>query len=286
LRPAPVQVNFFCPGTSGTDYLDYIISDRVVIPEDHHVHYSEKVVYLPDTFQANDSRRRIAERTPSRAEAGLPDDGFVFCSFNQPYKFTPAMFDVWMRLLHRVEGSVLWLPQVNATAARNLRREAAHRGIDAGRLIFAPRVPKPEDHLARYRLADLFLDTLPYNAQTTASDALWAGVPVITCLGTTFVGRVAATLLNAIGLPELITHSLPEYEALALKLAMERQVLADIKAKLARNRGTHPLFDTDRFRRHLEAAYTAMWERHQRGEPPASFAVPEIRRDGAAAGLM
>ena len=279
LRPAPVQVNFFCPGTSGTDYLDYIVCDRVVIPQDHHAHYSEKVVYLPDTFQANDTKRRIAERTPSRAEAGLPDNGFVFCSFNQTYKFTPGMFDVWMRLLDRVEGSVLWLQQANATAVKNLRREAGQRGVDPNRLVFAPRVPRLEDHLARYRLADLFLDTLPYNAQTTASDALWAGLPVITCLGTTFVGRVAASLLNAIGLPQLITHSLPEYEALAIKLATERETLADIKASLARNRDSFPLFDTDRFRRHIEAAYVEMWERHQRGAPPASFSVQPVRKD-------
>jgi predicted O-linked N-acetylglucosamine transferase (SPINDLY family) len=275
-RPAPVQVNFFCPGTSGADYLDYIVCDRIVIPEDHHVHYSEKVVYLPDTFQANDSRRSIAERTPTRAEAGLPDDGFVFCSFNQPYKFTPAMFDVWMRLLHRVEGSVLWLQQINAASAGNLRGEAIRRGIDANRLVFAPRVPRMEDHLARYRLADLFLDTLPYNAQTTASDALWAGLPLITCLGTTFSGRVAASLLNAVGLPELIARSLPEYEALALDLATQPARLAHLRSKLARNRATCPLFDTARFCRHIESAFVAMWERHQRGEPPASFAVPGL----------
>lgn len=278
LRPAPVQVNFFCPGTSGTDYLDYIICDRVVIPEDHHPHYSEKVVYLPDTFQANDSKRGIAERAPTRAEAGLPDKGFVFCSFNQAYKFTPALFDVWMRMLHSVEGSVLWLQQANAAALRNLRHEATRRGVDANRLIFAPRVPRLEDHLARYRLADLFLDTLPYNAQTTASDALWAGLPVITCLGTTFVGRVAASLLNAIGLPELITQSLPEYEALALKLVTERKTLAEVRSTLARNRGTFPLFNTDRFRRHIEAAYVEMWERRQRGESPASFAVQPVQQ--------
>jgi predicted O-linked N-acetylglucosamine transferase (SPINDLY family) len=275
-RPAPVQVNFFCPGTSGADYLDYIVCDRIVIPEDHHVHYSEKVVYLPDTFQANDSRRSIAERTPTRAGAGLPDDGFVFCSFNQPYKFTPAMFDVWMRLLHRVEGSVLWLQQINAASAGNLRGEAIRRGIDANRLVFAPRVPRMEDHLARYRLADLFLDTLPYNAQTTASDALWAGLPLITCLGTTFSGRVAASLLNAVGLPELIARSLPEYEALALDLATQPARLAHLRSKLARNRATCPLFDTARFCRHIESAFVAMWERHQRGGPPASFAVPGL----------
>jgi predicted O-linked N-acetylglucosamine transferase (SPINDLY family) len=180
-----------------------------------------------------------------------------------------------MRLLNEVQGSVLWLLEDNAAASRNLRREAEARGVAPERLVFAPRV-KVEDHLARNRVADLFLDTLPYNAHTTASDALWAGLPVLTCLGTTFAGRVAASLLNAIGLPELITHSLPEYEALALELATNRKRLADIKSKLARNRDTYPLFDTDRFRRHIEAAYTTMWERHQRGELPESFAVAPI----------
>jgi protein O-GlcNAc transferase len=277
LRPAPVQVNYLgYPGTMGSDYIDYIICDRVVIPEDHHVHYTEKMVYLPDTFQANDSKRRIAEHAQPRAEVGLPDDGFVFCSFNNTYKFTPAMFDIWMRLLRRVEGSVLWLQEVNATATKNLRREAIQRGIDANRLVFAPRVPRLEDHLARYRLADLFLDTLPYNAHTTASDALWAGLPVLTCMGASFAGRVGGSLLSAIGLPELITHSLADYEALALKLAIEGGMLVDIKAKHARNRESFPLFDIDRFRRHIETAYATMWERYQRGESPASFEVERL----------
>ena len=208
-------------------------------------------------------------------KAGLPEHGFVFCSFNNNYKITPAVFDVWMRLLRQVEGSVLWLLEGNAAAPRNLRREAAARGIAPERLVFAPRM-KHEDHLARHRLADLFLDTLPYNAHTTASDALWAGLPVLTCLGTTFAGRVAASLLQAVGLPELITRSLGDYESLALQLANDATMLAAIKQKLARNRETFPLFDTDRFRRHIEAAYVAMWERYQRGEPPASFAVAPI----------
>jgi predicted O-linked N-acetylglucosamine transferase (SPINDLY family) len=259
----------------GAEYIDYLIADEFVVPKDHQIHYSEKVVYLPDCYQVNDSRRHIAEHTPSRAESGLPERGFVFCSFNNSYKITPAFFDVWMRLLREVEGSVLWLLEANAAATRNLRREAADRGIAPERLIFAPRI-KVADHLARHRLADLFLDTLPINAHTTASDALWVGVPLVTCLGTTFAGRVAASVLNAIGLNELITHSLEEYEALALELARNRERLAEIKSKLAQNRGTYPLFDTDRFRRHIEAAYTTMWERYQRGEPPQSFAVAPI----------
>ncbi|HSF48790.1 MAG TPA: tetratricopeptide repeat protein [Burkholderiales bacterium] len=276
LRPAPVQVNYLAyPGTMGADYIDYILADRVVIPEQHHPCYTEKVVYLPDTYQVNDSKRVIADRTPARSAVGLPERGFVFCSFNNNYKISPPVFDVWMRLLDKVEGSVLWLLENNAAAACSLRQEAANRGIAPERLVFAP-VIKVEDHLARNRLADLFLDTLPYNAHTTASDALWAGLPVVTCLGTTFPGRVGASLLNAIGLPELITHSLEEYETLALELARNPQRLAAIKSKLAANRNTYPLFDTDRFRRHIEAAYTTMWERYQRGEPPASFAVAPI----------
>jgi len=208
----------------------------------------------------------------------LPDAGFVFCCFNNSYKITPAIFDRWMRLLNEVPGSVLWLLEGNAAASRNLRREAQARGVVPERVVFAPFM-KPEDHLARHRLADLFLDTLPYSAHTTASDALWAGLPVLTCLGTTFPGRVGASLLNAIGLPELITHSLDEYESLALELARNPERLAGIKSKLARNRDTYPLFDTDRFRRHIESAYTTMWERYQRGEPPRSFAVEAIDGD-------
>lgn len=273
LRAAPVQVNYLgYPGTMGADFIDYVLADRVVIPEQEHAYYTEKVVYLPDSYQVNDSKRVIADRTPARAEAGLPEGGFVFCSFNNNYKISPPVFDVWMRLLGKVEGSVLWLYTSNAAAMRNLKKQAADRGIAPERLVFAPRI-KIEDYLARHRLADLALDTLPYNGHGTTSDALWAGLPVLTCLGTTFAGRVASSLLNAIGLPELVTHSLEEYEKLALELASNPQRLVAIKSKLAANRNTYPLFDTDRFRRHIEAAYTTMWERHQRGKPPESFAV-------------
>jgi predicted O-linked N-acetylglucosamine transferase (SPINDLY family) len=276
LRAAPVQVSYLgYPGTMGADFIDYILADRFVIPEEHRACYTEKVVYLPDSYQVNDSKRRVAERTPTRAEAGLPDQGFVFCSFNNNYKFSPMVFDVWMRLLGKVEGSVLWLLASSAAAMRNLRKEAADRGIAPDRLVFARRISH-EDYLARHRLADLSLDTVPYNGHATASDALWVGLPVLTCLGKTFPGRVAASLLNAIGLNELITHSLEEYEALALELATNRKLLADIKSKLAANRDTCPLFDTDRFRRHMETAYVRMWERCQKGEAPESFAVESI----------
>ncbi|MDP6707729.1 MAG: hypothetical protein QF893_15405 [Alphaproteobacteria bacterium] len=221
----------------------------------------------------NDDERVVSEETPTRAEAGLPEAGFVFCCFNQSSKITPDVFDVWMRLLHRVEGSVLWLFLDNEAAAANLRREAEARGVAASRLVFAGRMPV-ERHLARHRLADLFIDTLPYNAHTTATDALWVGLPVLTCRGEAFAARVATSLLQAIGLPELVTESLEDYEALALKLATEPALLEGIRAKLWRNRLTTPLFDTDRFRRSMEAAYTEMWRTWQRGEAPRGFAVP------------
>src|SRR6266851_1574281 len=258
-------------------FVDYVLADRFVIPEDHHSFYAEKVVYLPDTYQPNDTKRHISERVPTRAEIGLPEAGFVFCSFNNSYKITPTIFDIWMRLLRRIDGSVLWLLASNPAVTSNLRSEAAARDIAPERLVFAPRT-KLDDHLARHRVADLFLDTLPYNAHTTASDALWAGLPVLTCAGKTFAGRVAGSLLNAVGLPELVTNSLEEYEGLALTLATDAALLADVRAKLARNRATHPLFDTERFRRHLEIAYQTMWRRHEAGEPPTSFAVGPIDR--------
>lgn len=272
-RPAPVQVNYLgYPGTMGADYIDYIIADHYLIPAEHQIHYSEKVVYLPDSYQPNDRKRVIGVRTPSRAELKLPASGFVFCCFNNNFKIAPEIFDVWMRLLNQISGSVLWLLEDNAAASANLRRECEKRGVAPGRLVFAARIDMSE-HLARQRQADLFLDTLPCNAHTTASDALWAGLPVLTCLGETFAGRVAASLLNAVGLPEMICHSLDEYEALALSLATAPAVLAEIRARLERNLGTCPLFDADRFCRHIESAYATMWERYQRGDPPASFTV-------------
>jgi protein O-GlcNAc transferase len=272
-KPSPVQVNYLgFPGTIGADYMDYILADQHVIPPAQQPYYAEKVVYLPDTYQVNDSKRKISERTPARAEVKLPDAGFVFCCFNNNYKITPDVFAIWMRLLNKVEGSVLWLLEDNAAASRNLRHEAQLRGVPPERIVFAKRA-RLDEHLSRHGLADLFLDTLPYNAHTTASDALWAGLPLLTCLGTTFPGRVAASLLNAVGLPELITGTLQEYEGRAAQLAAKPAMLADIRAKLARNRMSHPLFNTERYRRHLESAYQTMWNRHQRGEPPAAFTV-------------
>jgi len=267
-RPAPVQVNYLgFPGTMGANYIDYIIADATVIPEEHKPYYSEKIVYLPGSYQVNDSSRRISDKALTRRKFGLPEEGFVFCSFNNNYKITPVLFDIWMRLLHKVPGSVLWLFAGNKTAEKNLYAEAASRGIPANRLVIA-RYLEVSEHLARHRLADLFLDTFPCNAHTTASDALWAGLPMITYLGETFAGRVAASLLNAVGLPELITHSHAEYEAVALDLATHPEKLSAIKTKLAQNRETASLFNTELFAKNIEAAYIKMWEKTQRGEEP------------------
>jgi protein O-GlcNAc transferase len=275
-RPAPVQVSYLgFPGTTGADFIDYVIADRVVLPEEHQPFYSEKVLYLPDTYQVNDAGRRIPDATPTRVGAGLPRQGFVFCCFNNSFKITPQLFDIWMHLLGGIPGSVLWLLEDNHRATQNLRNEAQARGVAPERLVFAPRIP-PGEHLARHRLADLFLDTLPYNAHTTASDALWTGLPVLTCTGSAFAGRVATSLLRAIGLPELVTGDLPAYEALALRLAKDASLLETLRARLASNRLTHPLFDTDRFRRHIESAYTTIWETSQRGEQPRGFAVDPL----------
>jgi protein O-GlcNAc transferase len=276
-RPAPIQVNYLgYPGTLGADFYDYILADATVLPFDRQPFYAEKIVHLPDSYQVNDSRRAVAAQTPTREEAGLPAEGFVFCCFNNSYKITPDVFDIWMRLLQRVEGSVLWLLRDREAAETNLRREAAARGIDPARLVFARRVPL-EDHLARHRLADLFLDTLPYNAHTTASDALWMGLPVITCCGQSFAGRVAASLLRAIGMPDLVTPDLDEYERLALRIALEPSLSQELRERLRQNRLSQPLFDTDRYRQHIEAAYIRMWERWQRGEDPESFSVEPTR---------
>jgi predicted O-linked N-acetylglucosamine transferase (SPINDLY family) len=273
LRPVPIQVNYLgYIGTMGADYIDYLIADQVVVPEEHRPYYSEKVVCLPHSYQVNDSTKAISDRHFSRAELGLPEDAFVFCCFNNAYKITPDLFDIWMRLLNAVNGSVLWLFEGYSTAATNLWLEAGKRGISPDRLVFAPRM-ELADYLARYRSADLFLDTFYYNAGTTASDALWAGLPVLTCMGDTFAGRMASSLLTAIGLPELITHSHAEYESLALKLATQPGQLAAIRQKLVENITTHPLFDTERFTRHIEEAYLKMYERYQAGLPPDHVAV-------------
>jgi predicted O-linked N-acetylglucosamine transferase (SPINDLY family) len=275
-RAAPLQVNYFCPGTSGSPWHDYIVCDPVVVPEAHRAAYSEAVVHLPGTFQANDFRRHRLGAPPSRAALGLPQEGIVLCSFNAGYKLSPETFAIWMRLLAKVEDSVLWLRAADPVAMANLRAEAAGRGVDPERLVFAGRADPMTRHLERLQQADLFLDSFPYNAQTSASDALWAGVPVLTCAGATFSSRVAASLLTAAGLPELIATSLSAYEDLALRLASDRSALAGLKAKLVASRPASALFDLDRTCRDLETAYRLMSERHRRGLPPAGFAVPGL----------
>jgi predicted O-linked N-acetylglucosamine transferase (SPINDLY family) len=260
LRPAPIQVNYLgYPGTMGTSFVDYILVDDFVVPPDQQPFYTEKLVHLPGCYQVNDSQREISPYTPSRAQCGLPEDGFVFCCFNNSYKITPEMFDVWMGLLKAIPRSVLWLFAGNRFAPANLCREAQMRGVAAERLVFAADKPLPE-HLARHRLADLFLDTLPYNAHTTASDALWAGCPVLTLAGATFASRVAGSLLRTMGLPELVTTSLADYQAMALRLARSADLLAHLRARLEANRKSSPLFDAGQFARNLEEAYTAMWD--------------------------
>jgi len=273
-RPAPIQVNYLgYPGTVGGEWLDYLIADCMVVPDEQRRFYAEKIVYLSDSYLPRDTSCVPSPGQIARADEGLPETGFVFACFNNTYKLNPVMFDIWMRLLRAVDGSVLWLPKSNPVSMQNLAREANVRGVAPDRLVFAPFRKTPEQHLARLRLADLFLDTLPYNAHTTASDALWAGVPVLTCLGATFAGRVAGSLLRSLELPELITESPAEYEAAALRLARNAVALSAIRETLARHGKASRLFDEERFARTLETAYSTMWERYQRGEHPMSFAV-------------
>jgi protein O-GlcNAc transferase len=257
-----------------------VIADPFVLPADRQPFYSEKIVHLPHCYQPNDTKRLISNITPTRAECGLPEQGFVFCSFNDTYKITPEFFGIWMRLLTAVPGSVLWLLDANELVKDNLRGEAIKRGVDPGRLVFARSQSSPE-HLARHRLADLFLDTLPYNAHTTASNALWAGPPVLTCAGDTFAGRVAGSLLQAVGLPELVTFSPAAYESMGLRLAREPALLQSLQHKLLGNRLNAPLFDIARYTRHFEAALTQMSETLANGHEPMSFAVPPSLPSGA-----
>jgi predicted O-linked N-acetylglucosamine transferase (SPINDLY family) len=256
----------------GADYIDYIVADKTLIPPQSQQYYSEKVVYLPNSYQANDRKRLISDRRFTRQELGLPKDGLIFCCFNNNFKILPATFASWMRILKAVEGSVLWLFQDNPWVVDNLKSEASDHGVEVNRLIFAEHMPLSE-HLARHRQADLFLDTFPYNAHTTASDALWAGLPVLTLTGKSFASRVAASLLNAIGLPEFITSTQDGYEALAIELALNPKKLADIKLKLANNRLAAPLFDTPLFAKNLETAYIRMVERYQADLQPDHISI-------------
>ena len=276
-RPAPVQVNYLgYSSTMGVDYFDYIIADSHIIPGEFRDCYNEKVVYMPDTYLPTDFSVQIAESMPPREEYGLPASGFVFCSFNHDYKISSSMYDLWMRLLIKTPGSVLWLMKLNEIAERNLLKEASARGVSPDRIVFASRVQRIEDHLARYRMADLFLDTTPYNAHSTTSDVLRAGLPVLTCRSNSFAGRVAAGLLSVVGLTELITDTLNEYEGLALRLAHDVEMLNGIRLKLKSNLENTPLYDTTRYCRNLELAYIAMWERYQQGEVPDHFTVTGI----------
>jgi predicted O-linked N-acetylglucosamine transferase (SPINDLY family) len=271
-RLGPVQVSYLgYLGTMGAPYIDYLVADEILVPEDCRSQYAEKIAYLP-SYQPHDPRRARPGPVPSRESLGLPEAGFVFCCFNNTYKINPAVFDIWMRILARVEASVLFLYAENAFAAANLRREATARGVDARRLVFGTRLDAPA-YLARYAVADLFLDTMPYNAGTTASDALWAGLPVLTCSGQSFAARMAASLLRAAGLPGLIAPTRNAYEELAVKLATDSQAMGEIRRQLSLLREGAPLFDSVGHCRSLEAAYSGMHERHKAGLAPAHIGV-------------
>jgi len=274
LRAAPIQVNWLgYPGTIGADFIDYIVADQTIIPDSHYKFYTEKVVRLPNTYMVDDSKRIASSRIFTRAECGLPEQGFVFCCFNNDYKFNPQVLDGWSRILSAAKNSVLWISENNERFSTNIKIEFEKRGIVSSRIIFAPRLDLNADHLARYALADLFLDTFSYNAHTTAVDSLKSGVPVLTRTGQSFASRVAASLLNAIRLPELITNTQKEYEALAIELAMNPEKLTDIKLKLDNNRLTTPLFDTPLFAKHLETAYIKMMERYQTDLEPDHIVI-------------
>ena len=271
LRPAPLQIGFLAyPGTTGAPWIDYVVADRTVLPEADFASFDEQAIWLPGTYQPNDDRRAIAQVTPAPDDCGLPRGAFVFCAFNQHAKVTARVFDAWLRILDAVPGSVLWL--LAGPGEPRLRAAAAAAGVDPARLVFAPRMPVGK-HLARHRLAGLFLDTDLYNAHTTAADALWAGLPVLTMRGTSFAGRVAESLLRAVGLPDLVADDLADYERRAVSLARAPDLLGALRARLEQNRATAPLFDTRRYARGLEAAFETAWARHVAGGAPAAFAV-------------
>ena len=272
-RAAPIQINYLgYPGTMGADFMDYIVADRHIIPPENQKYFNEKVLYLPNTYMPTDNGRELSERPMKRSDMGLPEDAFVFCCFNNNYKITSSEFDIWMRLLNKVEGSVLWLRSSNQWAELNIKKEAQKRKVDPERIVFAGKVPMDE-HLARHRLADLFIDTFIYNAHSTATEALWAGLPIVTKTGQGFAARVAGSLLNAVGLPELVTESEEAYEALALELATNPEHLADIKVKLEANRLTQPLFNTKQYTNHLENGYQQVYQNYLDGKPPQTTNV-------------
>jgi predicted O-linked N-acetylglucosamine transferase (SPINDLY family) len=274
-RLAPVQINYLgYPGYMGADFIDYIIADPIIIPTKQRVFYTEHVIYLPHTYQPNDEARAIADRATTRSEFCLPEDVFVFCCFNNTYKISQSEFDIWMNLLRKIDKSVFWLLKSNKWAELNLRKEAELRGIDPRRLVFAEHLPAAE-HLARHKHADLFVDTFNYNAHTTASDALWSGLPVVTMQGKQFAARVAASLLKSVGLPELITETKEDYENLIFQLATEPKRLAEIKEKLARNRLKEPLFDTKRYTRNFERGLRNAYQLYCDDKPPQDIWVRE-----------
>ena len=269
MQAAPIQVNYLgYSGTLGADYMDYLIADHTLIPKDKQDYYSENIAYLPYSFMVNDTKNKVSKRVFTRTEAGLPINGFVFCCFNNHFKITPSTFIRWMRILSKVDGSVLWLPKGNSTTNNNLKKEAKKNSVDENRIIFASRLTLREDHLNRIQLADLFLDTTPYNAHATTSDALQVGLPVLTCIGNSFTSRVAASLINSVNLPELITNTQEQYESLAIQLAKNPEKLKTIKKKLNNNLIKSPLYDTPLYTRHLESAYSMMYDRYQRGLDP------------------
>ncbi len=275
LRPAPIQVTYLgFPGTTGADFVDYIITDKIVTPEDQSLYYTEKFVYMPHCYQVNDHTQTISKKEWKKADFGLPENSFVFCSFNNQYKIDLMLFGVWMKILKQVPESVLWLISESKLVENNLKREAETRGVMSERLIFAEKLPKDE-HLARLRLADLSLDTRIVNGHTTTSDALWAGVPVITLQGSHFASRVSSSILSAIGLSDFVTHSLEAFEALAVRLANNPIDIREIRKRVAENRLVEPLFDTPRFVRNLETGYKKMWKIFLAGEAPRQIEVLE-----------
>ena len=273
-RAAPIQISYLgYPGSMGAEFIDYIVADQHLIPAENQKHFSEKQIYLPNTYMPTDDSRELSQKPMNRSDMGLPDDAFVFCCFNNNYKISPNEFDIWMRLLNKVENSVLWLRHSNQFSHINIRNEAQTRNVDPSRLVFADKIPMDE-HLARQRLADLFVDTFAFNAHTTAAEALWAGLPVVTKVGLGFAARVAGSLLNEIGLPELITQTEKDYEALILELATNPTKLAKIKEKLATNRLTQPLFNTELYTKHLENGYQQAYQNYFDGHLPQTIIVP------------
>ncbi len=261
-RCAPIQINYLgYPGTLGSKSIDYIIADKIIIPKENEKYYSEKIIYLPNTYQVRDSTQKISKNIFKKNDIGLPENSFVFCCFNKHYKITPNVFDIWMRILNKVDNSILWLIQDTNNGIQNLFKEAQNRNVDPKRIIFANRI-NTEKHLARHKMADLFIDTFPYTAHTTCSDALWSGLPVITRIGQSFASRVSASLLSAIGLPELITKSAEEYENLIFELSTNLQRLDEIKNKLRENISTKPLFNTELFTKNIELAYKTAYENY------------------------